>query len=124
MRLSNVEEDEFKSWFGCFITEKTNELEYENEVLDEQEFQDRFKQIGRLTRNGNIRLSYIKNDESLSLYIAGEEFILSDSYLSLIQYITTSHIIDFDRAVQCCDETAVMDLLYKLYDGSYIFFDE
>jgi 50S ribosomal protein L16 3-hydroxylase len=124
MRLSNVEEDEFNSWFGCFITEKTNELEYENEALDEQDFQKRFKQIGRLTRNGNVRLSYIKNDESLSLYIAGEEFALSDSYLGLIQYITAKHVIDFDKAVQCCDDRAAIDLLYKLYDGNYIFFDE
>lgn len=124
MRLSNVKEDEFNSWFGCFITEKTNELEYDNEVLDESEFQVRFKEIERLTRNGNIRLSYIENNESLSLYIAGEEFVLSVSYLSLLQHITTNHIIDFDKAIQCCDETAVLELLYKLYDSNYLYFDE
>lgn len=124
MRLSNVKEDEFNSWFGCFITEKTNELEYENEALDEQEFQERFKQAGRLIRNGNIRLSYIENNESLSLYVAGEEFVLSSSYLSLLQYITTHHIIDFDKAIECCDETAATELLYKLYDNNYIYLDE
>lgn len=124
MRLSNVKEDEFNSWFGCFITEKTNELEYENEVLDEQEFQNRLQQIGRLIRNGNIRLSYIENNESLSLYIAGEEFVLSTSYLNLLQYITTHHIVDFNKATRCCDETATMELLYKLYDNNYIYLDE
>ncbi len=124
MRLSNVKEDEFNSWFGCFITEKKNELEYDNEVLDESEFQVRFKEIERLTRNGNIRLSYIRNNESLSLYIAGEEFVLSASYLNLLQYITTNHIVDFDKAIQCCDETAAVELLYKLYDSNYLYFDE
>lgn len=124
MRLSNVKEDEFNSWFGCFITEKTNELEYENGALDEQQFQERLKQLGRLIRNGNIRLSYIENNESLSLFIAGEEFVLSSSYLSLLQYITTHHIIDFDKAIECCDEAAATELLYKLYDNNYIYLDE
>lgn len=123
MRLSKVKEDEFNSWFGCFITEKTNELEYENEVLDESEFQRRLKQTERLIRNGNIRLSYIDNNESLSLYIAGEEFVLSASYLNLLQYITTHHIIAFNKTIECCDETAAIELLYKLYDSNYIYLD-
>ena len=124
MRLSNVDEDEFNSWFGCFITEKTNELIYENGVIDEKEFHSRFKQFERLTRNGNVRVSYIRNDESLSLYVAGEEFVLSETYLQLIQYLTTNHVIDYKKTMQYCEESAAIDLLYKLYDSNNFFFDE
>jgi 50S ribosomal protein L16 3-hydroxylase len=124
MRLSNVDKDEFSSWFGCFITEKTNDLEYENEELSESEFREQFKHFGRVMRNGNIRMSYIKNNESVSLYVAGEEFILSDSYLSLVDYISAQHYIDYNSVAQCCDEVAASELLYKLYYESYLFFDE
>ncbi len=124
MRLSNVDADKFSSWFGCFITEKSNEQEYENEELDESEFWQQFKDLGSLTRNGNIRLSFIKNEDSISLFIAGEELSLSDSYLSLVSYISSRHAIDYEHVMKCCDELAALDLLYKLYDGNYFFFDE
>jgi len=117
-------DDEFNSWFGCFITEKKNDLECENEELNENEFISRFKEIEGLTRNGNIRLSYIDNDESISLFVAGEEFALSKSYLSLVRYLCENHVVEYKKALSCCDETAVLELLFKLYDESYFFFDE
>ncbi|MBL1140831.1 MAG: cupin domain-containing protein [Proteobacteria bacterium] len=124
MRLSNVDKDEFSSWFGCFITEKTNELEHENKEFGEHEFWEQYKHFGKLTRNGYIRLSYIGNNESISLFVAGEEFVLSDSYLSLARYLCENHSVDYNRVIQYCDETAASELLFKLYNNNYLFFDE
>jgi 50S ribosomal protein L16 3-hydroxylase len=124
MQLSDVNKDEFSSWFGCFITEKNNELEYKNEELSMEEFSNQFKETDGLTRNGNIRLSYIENEESICLYIAGDEFKLSKSYLPLVSYICAHHYVEVNKVVECCDESAALDLLFKLYDACYFFFDE
>lgn len=124
MRLLNVGEAEFNSWFGCFISEKVNELEYENEAINIDVFKERFEQLGSIIRNGNIRLSFIKNTESVSLYVAGEEYVLSDSYLPLVEYITAKRVVHFDIALQSCNESAAIDLMYKLYNENYFFFDE
>jgi 50S ribosomal protein L16 3-hydroxylase len=124
MRLSNVDKDEFNSWFGRFITEKSNDLEYENEELSEEVFHQRLKEVGGLTRNGNVRLSYIVNEESVNLFISGEEFGLSKSYLSLVEYLCAHHYITYNNIIDCCDEDAALEFLFKLYDDSYVFFDE
>jgi 50S ribosomal protein L16 3-hydroxylase len=124
--MLNPESDaeSFNSWFGCFITEKTNDLEFDNEDLSEKEFRDTFIHVGRLMRNGNIRISYINYDESLSLFLAGEEYSLSRSYLSLVNALCEQHFIDYNMVVQCCDESAALELLFKLYDSSYYYFYE
>lgn len=124
MNLSNVDQDEFNHWFGCFITEKTNELEFENEALDEQAFLKQFKQSKKIMRNGNIRFSYIVNKESISLFVAGEEILLSSSYHDLVSYITANHCISLEESIQCCNESAVMDLFFKLYDNHFVFLNE
>jgi 50S ribosomal protein L16 3-hydroxylase len=124
MRLSNVDKKEFSRWFGSYITEKDNNLEFDNESISENEFADRFEEVGGLTRNGNIRLSYIDNGDSIGLFVSGEEFKLSNSYLALVSYLCAYHFIEFNRLSDMCDEKAAIDLLFKLYDDNYFFFDE
>jgi 50S ribosomal protein L16 3-hydroxylase len=124
MRLSNVDEEEFGSWFGSYITEKKNDLEFENEELSEEEFSSRFKEIGELTRNGNVRISFIEKDNSISLFVAGDEFNLSKTYIPLVSYLCTHHSILLSNAIDSCDEKAALELLFTLYDGNYYYFDE
>lgn len=124
MRLSNVDKDEFNSWFGSFITEKSNDLEYENEELSEKEFHQRLKAVGGMTRNGNVRLSYITNDESINLFVAGEAFNLSKNYHALVNLLCSRHYIGYSTILEHCDEAAALDLLFKLYDDDYLFLDE
>jgi 50S ribosomal protein L16 3-hydroxylase len=119
-----IEKEEFNSWFGSFITESKNDLEYENEELSKDDFILQLKEVGALTRNGNVRFSYIENEKSLSLFVAGEEFSLSNSYLSLAGYLCAHHYVEYNKIVDCCDEDAALDLLFKLYEEGYYFFDE
>ncbi len=124
MCLSDVNKDEFNSWFGCFITEKSNDLEYVNEELNMDDFHQRLKEVGGLTRNGNVRLSYIENNESINLFIAGEEFGLSKSYLPLVSYLCSHHYVDYNAMLKYCNEEAAIDLFFKLYNDNSFFFDE
>lgn len=115
----------FDSWFGRFITDNSNnEFGYEGGELDEDDFYEQFKEIGSLNRNGVIRLSYIDYDESIKLFIAGNEFNLSDSYLPLVSYLCSSHLIEYSSVVDLCDEDAALDLVFKFYRAGYFFLDD
>lgn len=126
LMLSSINEGEgFNSWFGRYITENpSDELECENEELGDKDFYAQFKQTSGLNRSGHIRLSYINNDESVGLFIAGNEFSLSKSYLPLVSYLSSHHFIDYGSVIELCDEAAALDLLFKLYRAGYFFFDE
>ena len=117
-------DDEFNSWFGRYITEKKNDLVFENENLTESEFAKVFEDEGALIRNGNIRMSYIENNESLSLFIAGEEFCLSKSYMLLVSYICAHHTLEYNAVIACCENDAAIELLVKLYNEHYFFFND
>lgn len=123
MQIPDIDKGVFNSWFGCFITENKNNLEFENEEIDEEYFLNQFRQSG-LTRNGNIRLAYILNEDSLSLFISGEQYNLSNSYVSLVSYICANHRLAYSKVIDVCDKNAASELLYKFYDENYFFFDE
>jgi 50S ribosomal protein L16 3-hydroxylase len=125
MQPTITDGDNFNSWFGCYITEKTrSDIEYEDEELSEDEFHNKFKESDCFNRSGNIRFSYIINDDSVSLFNAGNEFSLSNSYLPLVSYICSHHLIDYASVMSCCDKDAALELLYKLHRAGYFFFDD
>jgi 50S ribosomal protein L16 3-hydroxylase len=120
-----TDEAGFNSWFGCYITENTGgDIECEDEELSEDEFHNKFKASDCFNRSGHIRFSYIVNDDSVSLFIAGNEFSLSNSYLSLVSYICSHHRIDYDSVMKCCDKDAALELIFKLQRSGYFFFDD
>ena len=117
-------EENFNSWFGCYITENARgNIEYDEE-LSEDEFHNKFKQSSCFNRSGQIRFSYISNDDSVALFIAGEEFNLSISYLPLVSYVCSHHLIDYASVMACCDENSALELLFKLHRAGYFFFYE
>jgi len=126
LMISSMSHSEmFNSWFGRFITDNSsNEFGYESGELDEDDFYEQFKEIGSLNRNGVIRLSYIDYDESIKLFIAGNEFSLSDSYLPLVSYLCSSHLIEYSSVIDLCDEDAALDLVFKFYHAGYFFLDD
>jgi 50S ribosomal protein L16 3-hydroxylase len=126
LMLSAVSDEEsFSSWFGSYITENARgDIEYEAEELNADEFHNKFKQSGVLNRSGHNRFSYIVKDNLIALFIAGNEFNLSNSYLSLVSYFCSRHIIDYVSVMQCCDEDAALELLFKFHCAGYFFFYE
>ncbi len=120
-----TDENKFSSWFGCYITENTGgDIIYDEKELSADEFQTKFKQYGCINRNGQIRFSYIVNDDDIALFIAGNEFNLSNSYLPLVSYICSHHLIDYESVLACCDEVAALDFIFKLQRDGYFFFYE
>lgn len=125
MISSMSDEETFNSWFGRFITDNPNaEHGYESGELAEEDFYEQFKETGSLNRNGVIRLSYIDYDTSIKLFVAGNEFNLSDSYLPLVSYLCSSHYIEYASVIDLCDEDAALDLIYKFYLAGYFFLDD
>ena len=113
----------FGSWFGCYITENTGaDIDYDEKELSANEFNNKFKQFGCLNRSGQVRFSYIVNDDSVALFIAGSEFNLSNSFLSLVSYICSNHLIGYTSVIACCDEDAALDFIFKLQRAGYFFF--
>lgn len=121
----STDDESFNSWFGCYITENIrSDIEYAEGELSKDEFHHKFKKNSCFNRSGHSRFSYIVNDDSVSLFVAGNEFNLSNSYLPLISYICSHHFIDYVSVMACCDESPALDLLFKLYREGYFFFDD
>ncbi len=119
------DKEDFNSWFGCYITENAAaDIEYDVEELNADEFHNKFKQSDTLNRSGYSRFSYIVNDDSIALFIAGNKLNLSNSYLPLVSYFCSHHKLDYVSVMQCCDKDAALDLLFKLYCDGYFFFYE
>jgi len=117
--------EDFNSWFGCYITELSGgDIEYDDQELSANEFHAKFKKYNNLNRSGHIRFSYIINKEGVALFIAGNEFCLSNSYLSLVSYLCAHHFLDYGAMMACCDEDAALELFFKLHRAGYFFFDD
>jgi 50S ribosomal protein L16 3-hydroxylase len=125
MILSAVSDDaEFASWFGRFITEDMNHYETEQNELDNDAFKKQFKQNGYLNRYGNIRFSYIEDHENLKFFYAGNELQLALEQLSLIQYLSSQHRLDYIETLKFGNEESALDLIHKLYNAGCFYFDE
>jgi len=115
---------EFANWFGHFITNNLNDFEPEDDLLDEATFIDTLKQTSHLNRYGNIRFSYIKNNDTITLFYSGESILLSNSQLGLIEYLCSSHRLDCSELHGFKDNDFTLDILYTLYSAGCFYFDE
>ncbi len=115
---------EFANWFGHFITNNLDELEPEYDLLDESTFRKTLKQASHLNRYGNIRFSYINNNDTVTLFYSGQSVLLSISQLNLIQYLCSSHRLDCSELHGFNDKELTIDLLYTLYSAGCFYFDE
>ncbi len=115
---------EFANWFGHFITNNLDELEPEYDLLDEPTFINTLKQASHLNRYGNIRFSYINNNDSVTLFYSGQSVLLPNSQLSLITYLCSSHRLDCSELRGFDDKDLTSDLLYTLYSAGCFYFDE
>jgi 50S ribosomal protein L16 3-hydroxylase len=120
--LSN--EADFISWFGCFITGNHNDYELEQEKLDEDVFQVQLKQRNHLNRFGNIRFSYVEDNNKIKFFYAGKELSLPIKQLPLIRYLCSHHRLAYPKVIELSDETPAFKLLYSLHSHGCFYFDE
>ncbi len=125
MILSAISDDaDFASWFGRFITEDMNQYEAGQNELDNNEFNKHFKQNGYLNRYGNIRFSYIQENENLKFFYAGNELQLALEQRPLIQYLSSQHRLEYTETLQFGNEESALELIYTLYSAGCFYFDE
>ncbi len=124
--LSAISDDAaFSNWFGRFITENPADCgEYQAEDISEEEFQQQFEQDGHLNRSGNIRMSYIEEDETISFFYAGNQLSLAYEQRELISYLCANHYLDYAAIMELTDDACVIKLLHRLYSEGCLFFDE
>ncbi|MFT5395253.1 MAG: 50S ribosomal protein L16 3-hydroxylase, partial [Gammaproteobacteria bacterium] len=116
---------EFANWFGHFITNNLDELEPEHDLLDESTFISTLKkQASHLNRYGNIRFSYIKSNDTVTLFYSGESLLLSNAQLSLVKYLCSSHCLDCTELLGFNDQGLSLDILFTLYSAGCFYFDE
>ena len=119
-----ADEKEFTSWFGRFITNNHNDYEQEQKTFDEVAFNKYLNQKKQIYRHGNVRMSYVKDDETIKLFYAGNEYSLPKTQLRLIQYLCSKHQLECLVLMSFDKNDEVMRLLYELYKNGFFYLDE
>lgn len=120
-----VHDNEFEQWFGRFITETRSRLDEVNPEINFEDFHILYKQNKQLIRYGDVRISFIKQQEHIDLFIAGQhkEFKLNE--IDFIQFLSQNRKLDYEEVFKFSENEQFLVLLHIFYlDGLYYFDDE
>lgn len=123
--LKNLEQPEqIKRWFGKFVTESPqSDAIYSDNDIDTAEFSELLNTYKVFYRSEFSRFAYSETEQSILLFIDGEEITVSRDLLLLVQQICDNRVIQLDSIKQVLGIPQALDLLTDLYNRSSIWLD-
>ncbi len=115
-------------WFGRFITDirPGHYVPEPDEPLTPRQLLQWLEQTGELRRSEYCRFSYIREaDNSLRLYVAGEEFILAGAAADMAELLAGQRSYSHEQLAPLVTQPGNPELLVELYNlGALYFSDE
>ncbi len=125
MMLSRiVHDDEFEQWFGRFITDNRTFDEIDISEINFEDFDVLYKQQSKLTRYGNVRVSYIQQQDHVDLFIAGQHESLKLNELELVQFLSKSRELLYENVLELSNSEQALNLLHSFYQQGFYYFED
>jgi 50S ribosomal protein L16 3-hydroxylase len=126
--FSLPDRDEQRRWFGRYITETKEHLRVEtrDELLEPQQFLNRFREHGLLLRNGYTRFAFSRGSTGQdSLFANGDEYQIPSDEGDFLPVITHYRELHFGYLEQWLEQKDYLELVCALYnDGHFGFSDD
>lgn len=106
-------------WFGRFITDirPGHYIPEPEHSLTAEQFIQQLLECGEIQRSEYCRFSYIREDDNtIRLYVAGEEFILQDEMGKVAELLANKRHLILEQLTPMLEQPAVRVLLTNLYN--------
>jgi len=119
--------ENIKHWFGRFITEPKND-----NVFEPQDITDNLNQLHKLLntqqyvcRSEYARFAYIINtDDTLDLYINGNEYVLTHREQAFAKTICSKRRIDTQQMLTFLEDSSLHQTILDFFNAGYFYFEE
>ncbi|MCI0508076.1 MAG: cupin domain-containing protein [Gammaproteobacteria bacterium] len=116
-----------KRWFGRYITEPKADSDFEPQAIaaNATQLRNMISAQEYICRSEYVRFSYIQNaDQSVYLYVNGNEYLLRNSEQSFAKTICSQRRIDAALMSAFLDNTASRQLVLDFFNNGYLYFEE
>jgi 50S ribosomal protein L16 3-hydroxylase len=119
-------DQQLNHWFGRYTTAVPpgHYLPEPEEVISAQELVARLEQGASLWRSEYARFSYIEADGQLTLFVAGEEFAVTQQITAAAKQLCAERQFSLQQIAQYLSLSDYRQLLIELYDMGAIYLDE
>lgn len=118
IRQQYVKDQDIDRWFGQYITEPpSGQLPYEVETcLSSEQFQSSLTEYGELWRSEYSRFAFIRDNDTVRLYVDGQEFELGADYAELVALLCDQRRYQIEEIQQNLTNSETFELLTSLYN--------
>lgn len=119
-----VNDESFARWFGQYITEPKLNLFTDINETSFEDFEIVFKQHDVIHRRAGVRISFIKQQDHIALFVAGHHKRFDHDQLEWIHMLSRHFSLEYRQIKDLPSSRQALQELWHFYQSDWFFFDE